>query len=244
MKPDFFAALKNAEEFWRARIAAADISSHPTTRGNVLENAWVDLFQKTLPTRYKVSPGFVVSAHNEISEQIDCVVYDDTYTPVLFREHGALHIPAEAVHAVFEIKPHADKRYVLEAAEKVESVRSLHCTSGFYIVDGKRKEPKPLLRIIGGLLARRRETQQFSLYHEECSKEQCLNLVLTSENGGVDCFDRGYRAGVNAADAEVYGRDGGLMKGVFRLIRALQWQGTVPAINMEYWLSTMDNDDS
>ena len=64
-----------------------------------------------------------------------------------------MHIPAESVYAVFEVKPSMSRALVRDAAAKVASLRALHRTSAKVISAGKRcsaVRPNPIL---GGLLA-------------------------------------------------------------------------------------------
>ena len=81
-------ALKVTEEFWKRRIASSDIADHPTTKGDVAEAAWRELLGRYLPARYQVSSGFVISMNGGISDQIDCVVYDNMYTPAFLGNTG------------------------------------------------------------------------------------------------------------------------------------------------------------
>lgn len=236
MKHDIDKAFKLAEKFWQAKFETADISSHTTEKGDMLENSWLEFFRGTLPSRYKVDRGFVISADDNKSKQMDCIVYDSTYTPVLFQEHSVLYIPAEAVHAVFEVKQTVTPAHIKDAANGVESVRALHRTSGPYVGDGEVKEPKNLFPVIGGLLARKIpnwNNPAATLNHTDDNPERYLDIVLTSEKGGADCFETGYPD----ASFDVYESEGGLMRGVFMLISALQKQGTGPAIDMDAWVS-------
>lgn len=235
-KHDFYAALKIAEECWQGRIAAADMSHHPTTKGDLLEHAWRDLLRETLPSRYKVSAGFVISADNEISQQIDCVVYDNTFTPTFFSEHRLAYIPAEAVYAVCEIKPTVNKGSILYAAEKVKSVRSLRRTSAPYTGDGKERPAKEQFHVIGGLLAR--DISNWShhkklLDKKQLSKTEALDIVWTANKGGADYFRWGARTDPKIT---IYPPPGGLMVSVIRLVQALLKQGTVPAVDWDDWL--------
>ena len=238
---EIYRALKTAEKLWRAKFEVADIANHGPAKGDILEEAVRELFGTILPSRYRVDRGFVVSMDNKRSEQIDCIVYDNTYTPVLFREYGMPCVPAEAVHAVFEIKQEVDTKSVPYAAKKVESVRALHRTTGSYIVDGEIKGPKPIFPIIGGLFARKiaaksgwGDDPQVLLNHIEGEpKKRYLDIVLTGENGAAECFESGYPD----AQINVHSSDGGLMVGMFMLVRALQAQGTVPAIDIDKYVS-------
>ena len=234
-----FDALKVTEKFWRERIATASIITHPTAKGDVAEVAWRELLSKYLPDRYKVSCGFVVSADNQRSHQIDAIVYDNTFTPMFFGEHGLSCVPAEAVYAVLEIKQVVNAKHIQYASKQARSVRDLRRTSAKYTGDGQSRDAKPLFPIIAGLMAHKIGSRGWkhqvqalnSLQEEDCLG--ALDIVFTAENGSVDYFKTAFPE----RNPTVNSNEGGLMLGVLRLVEALQIQGTVPAIDWNDWLS-------
>lgn len=130
----------------------SSVMSHPTMKGDGAEIAWVELLTSYLPGRYKVGSGKIIDCNGEESQQIDVVIYDNTYAPLLYTESGGQYITAESVYAVFEVKPTLNKAYITYAENKIESVRKLHRTSApVFSIHGKT-EPKPLFDILGGIL--------------------------------------------------------------------------------------------
>ena len=125
-------------------------------------------------------------------------------TPTFWGERGYLYIPAEAVHAVFEIKPQVNKEYLRTASQKVESVRVLHRTSASFMGSGKEEPPKPLFHIIGGLLATKSaygnklDNPRFFHAIDEFQKNERTNknidVVITAFDGYADYFDTGFPA--------------------------------------------------
>ena len=135
-----------------------DFIFHPGSKGDALENAWIEWLKKYLPNRYSVDKAIVIDSDGYTSHQMDIVIYDNWYTPFIFSQNGFHYIPAEGVYAVFEVKPDiqgnvAEKTYIEYAAEKIESVRKLKRTSTNMINSGKRYDPRPLTKIVGGILA-------------------------------------------------------------------------------------------
>jgi hypothetical protein len=131
--------------------------THPGSKGDALENAWIEWLQKYLPNRYSVDKAIVIDHEGNTSHQIDVVIYDNWFTPFIFSQNGFHYIPAEGVYAVFEVKPDiqgtADgKNYIEYASEKIESVRILKRTSTNMINSGKKFPPRALTKIIGGIL--------------------------------------------------------------------------------------------
>jgi len=68
-------------------------------------------FQSFLPSRYAVTKGFVFDATGKISEQLDVIIYDAHYSPLIFETGaGEKFITAESVYAVFDSKPEINKK--------------------------------------------------------------------------------------------------------------------------------------
>ena len=126
---------------------------HPGTKGDASENIWLDLFRTYLPLRYQVATAHIVDSEGEFSEQIDVVIYDRQYTPLIFHFEGKTIIPAESVYAVFEVKQVINSSLVKYAQKKIASVRKLHRTSLPIPSAQGTSPPKEISTIYGGLLA-------------------------------------------------------------------------------------------
>ena len=236
-------AFRYIENSLRAKLEGARFPDHPTAKGDILESAWRDVLRRYLPARFRVESGFVIDSNGDVSQQIDCIIYDNVFTPTFWGEGGHFHIPAEAVHAVFEIKPSVNKGCVRAASEKVNSVRTLYRTSIPYRGAGKEYPPKDLFHIIGGLLASdieyssgvtgepfRRAVRNVQI---EDPRNKSIDIVLTACDGFADHFDSGFPTEL---PPYVDTKEGAATRGLFRLVRALLAQGTVGAIDLERYL--------
>ncbi len=130
---------------------------HPGSKGDALENAWIEWLKKYLPNRYSVDKAIVIDSEGNTSDQIDIVIYDNWFTPFIFSQNGFHYIPAEGVYAVFEVKPDlqgnvGSKSYIEYAADKIESIRKLKRTTTNMINSGRTIPARPLTKIIGGIL--------------------------------------------------------------------------------------------
>ncbi len=137
---------------------------HPGSKGDSLENAWIEWLRKYLPNRYSIDKAIVIDSEGHTSHQIDIVIYDNWFTPFIFSQNGFHYIPAEGVYAVFEVKPDikgnvGKQTYIEYACKKIESVRKLKRTSTSMINSGQKYNPRPLTKIIGGILT---STNSFS----------------------------------------------------------------------------------
>lgn len=125
---------------------------HAPSKGDSFEDIWIVWLRKYLPSRYCVDKAIVIDSNGQTSDQIDLVIYDQTYTPFVFNQNGIIYIPAEGVYAVFEVKPELSKKYVLYAGDKVESVRKLFRTTSSIIDRGQVRAARSLTKILGGIL--------------------------------------------------------------------------------------------
>lgn len=230
--------LDHVEKLLQDKLSAADLSKHPTAKGDASERVWRKQLKCLLPSRYSVTSGFVVDAHGEESQQIDCIIYDRGFTPAFWGSNNLSYVLAEAVHAVFEIKNNAKSVDLKYASKKVESVRRLYRTSAHYKGSGKDHPPKELFHIIGGLLATKIGpgvgTSTFNKNINKYKGYGCIDMVLTAHNGYAHYFRTGFPTDQPPCTKT---GTGSATKGLIVLIQALIAQGTVSAVDLDYYLN-------
>lgn len=160
---------------------------HSGSKGDALENTWIEWLRNYLPSRYSVDKAFVIDSNGQLSEQIDIVIYDCWFTPFVFSQNGMKYIPAEGVYAVFEVKPDIKgsvkkMSYIEYASKKIESVRKLKRTSTSMINSGHTVPARPLTKIIGGILC---STNSYT--HQDDNKTIKSHLSDLKGFGGIDC---------------------------------------------------------
>jgi Domain of unknown function (DUF6602) len=136
-----------------AQLSVGGLFEHASAAGAASEHHWLDLFDRYLPKRYRAAPAFVIDSDGRRSRQIDLAIFDNLYSPPLFPHPSGLHLPAESVYAVFEVKPSFSRQWLRDAHEKAASVRALRRTSVPILDAGRRRSalrPRPIL---AGLLA-------------------------------------------------------------------------------------------
>ncbi|MGD0015239.1 MAG: DUF6602 domain-containing protein [Bryobacteraceae bacterium] len=138
-----------------SHLAVGELFEHPTVCGAVTERHWLDLFDRHLPERYRAASAFIVDADGRRSRQIDIAIFDRLYSPLLFPDASGLHIPAESVYAVFEVKQDLNVRLIRDAGRKAASVRRLRRTSVPVIAGGSLHDAIRPHRILAGILALR-----------------------------------------------------------------------------------------
>lgn len=214
--------------------------SHPTSKGDSTELDWVKVLRDHLPQRYQVSKGFVIDSNGRKSDQIDVVIFDWQYTPLLYNKNDQRYIPAESVYAVFEIKPTLNLNNVNYAGRKVSSVRRLYRTSAVIHQAGGKLAPKQLFSIIGGILTYNSE------WRPGLGKALTNTLRKLDKNSRLDIgcvasvgiFDVSYLN--NKTEITSKSSDMALASFMFYLLEKLQSLATVPAIDYKAynkWLS-------
>jgi hypothetical protein len=212
--------------------------AHPGTKGDASEVVWLELLKTYLPQRYQAAKAHVVDSHGMFSEQIDVVVFDRQYSPFIFHYQDQTIIPAESVYAVFEAKQTINAGLVEYAQKKVASVRRLHRTS-LPIPYAKGVYPaKPLIPIIGGILAFESDwSPAFGLPLENILKNGdpagSLDLGCVAAHGYF-CLD----GTIGAYEFVPKGKPATAL--LLKLISQLQFSGTVPMIDVQayaQWLT-------
>lgn len=210
------------------------INRHPVTKGDGSEINWLGMLKTHLPTRYQVEKAFVVDVMGAISEQIDIVVFDRHYCPLLFTLDGATYVPAESVYAVLEVKQSLNKEYIKYAGQKVASVRRLHRTSAPIHHAGGTYAPKPLHKILAGILTLGSDWNPAL----GSSLKRALNSLPELEQLDLGCalqcgsFEVTYDGG-KFSEIGISEKETALVFFFMRLLHRLQHIATVPAIDLE-----------
>lgn len=150
---DLHGAFYGKQDELRARLETGrKVATHPGAKGDGSELKWKEMLFEFLPSRYQVSKGFVVDSSGWRSEQIDVIIHDRVFSPLLWEDGGYLYVPAESVYAVFEVKQDHSLDDIKYAGEKAASVRRrLRTEAEFGWINGTAKK-KELFTILAGLL--------------------------------------------------------------------------------------------
>src|SRR5258708_18988308 len=102
---------------------ARELVGHAPGMGEASQNVWIKLFENYLPERYQSRSATIVDSDGNFSDQIDVVVYDRQYSPLLLHADVQVVIPIEAVYAVFVSKQELRSNFIHYAHDKVAIVR-------------------------------------------------------------------------------------------------------------------------
>jgi hypothetical protein len=207
------------------RIARQTIG-HGSTLGEASQQVWIRLFDTYLPARYCSRTAIVMDSFGKFSDEIDVVIFDRQYSPLLFQFQGATVVPIEAVYAVFESKQELMGQPLDYALEKMASVRRLRRTSVTVpTINGSfRKTPQPIL---GGFLAldalSPSSLNRLLVKHlDENQGLRRLDFVCIASLGTYGCGRNPDVGKIERSPATSF---------LFELMSRLQARGTAPAID-------------
>lgn len=218
-----------------AKLTTTSNISHTTTQGDEGEEAWRDFLEENLPRRYAVRSGQILDSYGNTSDQIDIILYDPQYTPVWFPQPKHAYVLAEAVYAVFEVKPTLAGN-IGYAADKAASVRALRRTSAPVPHSDGLKPPQIPFPVLTGILARESgwKGDARALLADNLAKhlgDQRLDLGIALDTGAFE-FEP-----TAAAPLTYLPGDTSLVHFLYRLLARLQALGTVPAIDWSAYVS-------
>jgi hypothetical protein len=211
-----------------------EILRHPGAKGTATEERWREMLATYLPKRYCVSKAFVIDADGQQSDEIDLVIYDQQYSPFLFKQDQAVFIPAESVYAVLEVKQTLTAEHVRYAIEKAASVRELRRTSAAIThVLGTTRPTRPPFEVLAGVLCLESSWsppfgKAFVESLERGSPSGHLDLICALRHGTVEVTYSGQEDPV----LDVGSPDTALIFFFLRLLEKLQGLGTVPAMDL------------
>ncbi|RVH17258.1 DUF6602 domain-containing protein [Sinorhizobium meliloti] len=219
------------------RLASARESLiHTGTKGDASEAIWLDLLKTYLPTRYSVTKGHVCDSKDNFSDQIDIIVYDRQYSPLIFTIEGQTIVPAESVYAVFEAKQVITAGLLRYAQDKAASVRRLYRTSMPIPHAGGTYEPRDPPRILAGFLALDSE------WKPPMGSTMIGNLKVDDEQRRLElgCIAaHGHFLG-DASTVCVMEGEKAATAFLFELIAQLQQLATVPMIDIRAYAAWLD----
>lgn len=235
--PELLAGLHDEIEQQLERVRK--IFAHPGTKGDASEEVWLEMLPTYLPKRYQAAKAHVVDSNGIFSDQIDVVVFDRQYSPFIFSYKGQTIVPAESVYAVFEAKQSMNSGQIAYAQDKVASVRRLHRTTLPIPYANGTYPAKPLIPILGGLLAFESDWQPalgepLKKALAEAGTEGRLDMGCVAAHGyfSLEQSSGTYHFAEKCRPATAF---------LFKLIAMLQFSGTVPMIDIQAyarWLTS------
>jgi len=206
------------------------IATHSGAKGDRSELRWKEMLSAFLPKRYLVSKGFVVDSAGCRSDQIDVIIHDHFFSPLLWEEGGHMYVPAEGVYAVFEVKQNHSLDHIKYAAQKAASVRRRLRTEGEFGWLKGIATKKPFTVLAGLLTVDSAWSPAFGdpFYNAlgGLSEDEYLDLGCSLKQGSWDLEDHANPRGVQLSVPEA-----ALISFCMHLLYRLQKMGSVGGID-------------
>ena len=122
---NYFGALQDILKLQTQVLTS--VLPHPGERGSNDEEHFKAFLRRTLPHRYSIGTGFMISSNPdaEPSAQTDIVIYDEFHNSPLFRELAASVFPIEIVYATIEVKRILQSKDIKPCVEAIARIRRL-----------------------------------------------------------------------------------------------------------------------
>jgi len=156
-----------------ARLATAELITHPGERGRARESILGTYLREIVPAGYDIETGFIIDAVGGQSLQQDLIIVRHDYHPV-FKVGGVSFFPVEAVAAVLEVKSSLNGQTIDDALRNSASVKQLDRTAAgknYLVVGGAGGVPA------GPVKPETHEHQVFSLIVAAKSSAQSDTLM-------------------------------------------------------------------
>lgn len=101
---------------------------HQGIKGSLNESEISSLIKDVIPSRYKLTKGFIENHNNEQSNETDIIIYDDEILPPYIKNDLSV-IPVEAVKYAFEVKSTLDATELKTTIGKCSRLREIGGTS-------------------------------------------------------------------------------------------------------------------
>lgn len=121
----FLEILKTNSKILDAKLEASIPYNHKGVKGTCREEDLIDVIRDCLPNCYGLKSGEIFDQYNEISNQIDVVIYDNVYSNYFKKDSSASLFPCESVYGSIEVKSYLNKKDFLAAIDNIKSVRKL-----------------------------------------------------------------------------------------------------------------------
>lgn len=106
---------------------------HNLEDGKYREYLVTKILKKIIPSKYSITNGFIIDSENNISKEIDVIIYDRNYVPPFFDETYTV-VPIEAVIAVIQVKTTLTSATLKDSIKNLNSIDCLISKTGGKII--------------------------------------------------------------------------------------------------------------
>ena len=118
-------ALRIANSDIKAQFEKSSLFTHSGEKGQVREEIISNLLRPFLPECFGLGTGQVFDLNDNMSKQIDIVVYDAIHSNVLLKNHKSNLFPCESIYGLIEIKSNLSTDELLKSLDNIASIKQL-----------------------------------------------------------------------------------------------------------------------
>ncbi len=197
---------------------------HGTTIGNFREEIWKGMFEQIIPKKFVIEQSvFIIDSGGNISKEVDLAIFDETYTPYIFKYGKLKFIPIEAVAVVIECKSSSLKKKNLE--NWIKGIESLKTSQRSYVrmfngvnIGSEHAPEKPRtqtstrpIRILCCLNNQCKKycKNSFDIVIRANEKKECLNIEIDKSKGNLYYWyeSLNHSEGLAEIDKKIYNID-------------------------------------
>lgn len=119
-------ALRTANSEIESQFSKSSLLTHSGEIGQIREEIISNILRPFLPECFGLGTGQVFDLHNNMSKQIDVVIYDAIYSNVLLRNHTANLFPCESIYGEIEIKSNLSSSELIKSLDNIKSIKKLY----------------------------------------------------------------------------------------------------------------------
>lgn len=232
--------LYRKQQILEAILASSSSLEHPVSNGDNSEKAWEKFLIDILSKKYQIAKGKAIDSNGKTSEQIDLIIYDALYSPLIFiSEGGEKYIPAESIYATIEVKPTLTKEYLEYANKKIKSVKDLFRTSRGMTVAGKRVPLRDVTNILGIILTKTSSIAKKETLYQHFKEYDNINFGCALDSFTFYC-DRDNET-ADSLNVNYTGKEETLIGLFFHLYNDLHKIGTVAAIDIRKYANSLES---
>jgi hypothetical protein len=128
---DLHKVFKEISNQLQAEFRKSAEVKHSGGKGDLREDAFRAFLKEYLPGIFGVGRGEVITSENQITAELDIVIYDPSHCPLLIKSSSHSVYPIESVFGAVSVKSHLDSAELKEAYENIATLKQLVIKGSF-----------------------------------------------------------------------------------------------------------------
>ncbi|MFW5411958.1 DUF6602 domain-containing protein [Aerococcus urinaeequi] len=124
MLKQFFEASSESMKLYFEQVTSQ--IDHNGEKGSAREEKIKELLEKYLPKKYSLTNGTITNSTDQQSRQVDIIIHDNLFTPILEDFQSSKVIPIESLYGIIEVKSTLSKVELGKCANNIKSTMELN----------------------------------------------------------------------------------------------------------------------